>query len=107
MDGAGADESDWHILELTASTGLHVFSVAINNMAHQSPFTLPSEARGNGPDGWTFGPPRNDFSRILDQLNDDLMSTILFAGRDHGWTNLDAVQDRPYWLLNLEHPVSF
>jgi hypothetical protein len=109
MDGTGNAESTESLLEIAATTGLENFDSVVNDLMVQTRYTLTSEVRGNGPDGWMFAPSRHDHvTSILSQLNNELLGATTYATRDpRRWTNLDAAQDRPYWLANLEHSVSF
>jgi hypothetical protein len=109
MDGTGNAESTESLLEIAATTGLENFDSMVSDLMLQTRYTLTSEVRGNGPDGWMFAPPRQDHvTSILSQLNNELLGATTHATRDpRRWTNLDAAQDRSYWLANLEHSVSF
>jgi hypothetical protein len=110
MDGANDDDHDVSIeqrIQIAATAGVRIFDGLLNRRLSQSGFTLTPQARGNGPAGWMFSPPRNDhIARILSQLSDSLLNAA-FAHRDpRMWTSLDAAQDGIYSLGSLEHMVS-
>jgi len=106
MDGAD-DSSDERRIRIAANSGFQIFDALLNGRMDQSQFTLTSEARGNGPEGWLFAPPRqNHIGNILSQLSDSLLRDA-YAHRDVGaWTNLDAAQDGFYLSRHGEHMVS-
>lgn len=110
MDGHAADNHDHppdRELLIAAAAGFQCFDLLVNDLMSQVSFRLAPEARGNGRDGWFFGPERHDhITDILHQLPDSLLSAT-FPHRDPDlWMNLDAAQDGPYMLADSEHAVS-